>query len=65
MPTFMNICVIIAGFVGIIFNKRLAGSMLKYHPIAKHSKMFVIGRIAYVVTGLWMVVIGLWALSRI
>jgi len=64
MALFMSICVVVAGLIGVVFNKRLAQTMLKYHPVEKHSKMLVIGRIAYVLVGLWMIVIGSWVIMR-
>lgn len=65
MALLMSICVVVAGLAGVVFNERLARSMLKFHPAANHSRMLVIGRIAYVLVGLWMIVVGSWVILRV
>lgn len=65
MTLLMSICIVVAGLAGVVFNERLARSMLKFHPVANHSRMLVIGRIAYVLVGLWMIVVGTWVILRV
>ena len=64
MTIVMSVCVCIAGLICVVFNKPLARSNLKYHPKEKHAKMFVVGRIAYVLAGCWMMIISLWIIFR-
>jgi hypothetical protein len=65
MAVLFGFLVLTAGIVGVIFNKRLSSSMMKYHPEENRAKMFIVGRIAYVLVGLWMIVMSIVGLRRI
>jgi uncharacterized membrane protein len=53
-----------AGLVGIIFHDRLAKSMMKYYEPASRPRALVVMRVAYILIGLWMFLIGAWILYR-
>jgi len=54
----------IGGVIGVVFNKPLARSMMKYYPKQDHSRMFNVMRIAYVLIGCTMIAVCSWILFR-
>ncbi len=56
---FMAYFAIVWGCIGVIFNKPLTKRHLNRYPEHTRAKWLVIGRIAYVVVGCWMIFIGL------
>jgi uncharacterized membrane protein HdeD (DUF308 family) len=64
MTMLFGLITIAAGFIGAIFNKPLARSMMKYYPEHQRPKMLKVNRVAYVLIGCWMIVISLWVLLR-
>lgn len=59
MTVLFGLIVCVAGFVGVVFNRRLSESMMKFQYEDKRARMFVVGRIAYVLIGVWMIVVSL------
>ena len=55
---------IVAGLVAIVFNKPLARRIMRYYPEGERPRWLKIMRIAYLLIGSWMVLIGIWALLK-
>ncbi len=64
MKVFVNIIVMVAGLVAIVFHVQLANSMMKYYPPSSRPRAFVVMRVAYVLIGILMISICSWALYR-
>lgn len=64
MTILISLLVLAGGLIGVFFNRPLSNSMMKYQPEENRARMFIVGRIAYVLIGGWMIAISLWVLYR-
>lgn len=64
MKITFSLLAVIAGLAAIIFHRHLSNTMMPYYSVERRTKAIIVMRIASVVIGAWMLVIGLWLLYR-